>query len=190
MSSRLSPRFAAGLAALVIWALLAASALLWWLRAGSGAPVQAPVAGGAPPEGVPVDARAVARALGAPESEPAAAPVADIASRLALRGVVTHDGRGAALIAVDGKPPTPVRVGAALAGVDGGWTLRSVTPHAAVIASGDSQARLEMPPLDKRSSAGDAVAPVRAPLPPQPRIVPGGVPPVPGVQGAPQGPSG
>jgi len=169
MNWRLSPRLTAGLAAALIWALAAGSALFWVLRAGGArAPVNAQVAGGPPPGAQAPDARAVARMLGVPDAAAAQAP--DVASRLALRGIVTHDGQGAALIAVDGKPARPVRVGAALEGVDG-WTLQSVSPRAVVLAAGAQQARLEMPPLSTRSSASDAsvvTAPPR-PVPAAPR---------------------
>ncbi len=64
------------------------------------------------PEPVAPDAQALARLLGAGPVAPAAAPAA--ASRFALEGVLagTASGHGAALIAVDGKPPKPYRVGA------------------------------------------------------------------------------
>ena len=170
MKGRLSPRLTAGLLTLAIWALAAGSALFWGLRLGSGPQrPDAAVAGGPPPGGVTVDTRTVARALGATEAPAAsAAPAPDLVGRRALRGIVTHDGRGAALIAVDGKPPRPVRVGATLDGVEGGWTVRSVSPQAVVIAADGREARLEMPPLSQRSSAGDAVAPAR----PAPGAVP------------------
>ena len=46
---------------------------------------------------------------------PATAP--DAASRFQLQGVVADDlGRGAALIAIDGKPARPYRAGALLTG--------------------------------------------------------------------------
>jgi len=165
MTLRLPPRLTAGLAAALIWALAAGSALFWALRAsGAGAPVDAQVAGGPTPGAPTPDAHAVARVLGVPDAAAAQAP--DVVSRLALRGIVTHDGLGAALIAVDGKPAKPVRVGAALEGVDG-WTLQSVSPRAVVLAAGAQQARLEMPLLSTRSSASDASV-VTAPPPPAP----------------------
>ena len=170
MKGRLSPRLTAGLLTLGIWALAAGSALFWGLRLGSGPQrPDAAVAGGPPPGGVTVDTRTVARALGATEAPAAsAAPAPDVVGRLALRGIVTHDGRGAALIAVDGKPARPVRVGALVDGVDGDWRVRSVAPHAVVLAADGRELRLEMPPLAARSSAGDAVAPpVRPPVPGQ-----------------------
>lgn len=166
MNRRPPDRLVAALLTLLLWALVAASALYWYFRASGAAGLATPRAASTAGSGAEVDARQVARALGAlgpaaPAS--AAAPATPLAGRLALRGIVTHDGRGAALIAVDGKPPRPVRVGAALEGVEGGWTLRSVAPHAAVLGAGDEQLRLEMPPLAERSSAGDAVAPTRPP---------------------------
>ena len=172
MQPRLSPRLNVGLATLLVWALAAGSAAFWALRLGGGAAlVDAPVAGGPAPGGVAVDTRDVARALGVAGPAPAA-PAADVIGRLALRGVVTHGSGGAALIAVDGKPARPVRVGAAVEGVEGGWTLRAVTPRTAVVAAGGREARLEMPPLSARSSARDAVAPVRAPGAPPAAVLP------------------
>jgi general secretion pathway protein C len=158
---------AAGLVTTLVWALLAGSALFWVLRAGSQwQPVSAQVTGGSPGMLV-ADARMVARALGASGAVDAA-PAPDVVSRLALRGIVTHGSRGAALIAVDGKPARPVRVGAALEGVEGGWILQSLDPGAAVLAAGDQQARLEMPrkssPATPEASAGRrAVTPAIAP---------------------------
>ena len=169
MRARVSPRGAAALVTLALWALVAGGALFWWLRIGQvSAPLQAPTAGGAPAS-TTVDSAQVARALGATPAAPtAAAGAPDVAGRLALRGIVTHDGRGAALIAVDGKPARPVRVGALVDGVDGDWRVRSVAPHAVVLAADGRELRLEMPPLAARSSAGDAVAPpVRPPVPGQ-----------------------
>jgi len=171
MRWRPSPRLTAGLVAALVWALAAGSALFWALRAGDGWTPTDAQAASQPPDAAAVDARAVGRALGASESAAPGAPAPDVVSRLALRGIVTHGGQGAALIAVDGKPPRPVRVGAALEGVDGGWTLQSVSPRAVVLAAGGQQARLEMPPLSERSSA--ASAPVSQPAgvvrPPAPR---------------------
>ncbi|MCL1961890.1 MAG: hypothetical protein FWG56_09010 [Desulfovibrionaceae bacterium] len=168
----MSPRLATGLAAALVWALAAGSALFWALRAGGGGTlVDAPAAGGPLPGAAAPDARAVGRVLGVPGSATAAAPASDITSRLTLRGIVTQGSHGAALIAVDGKPPRPVRAGAALEGVEGGWTLQSVTPSAVVLAAGDEQARLEMPPLSARSSASDAAAPAR----PAPAMMPPGL---------------
>ncbi|MDB5946181.1 MAG: hypothetical protein JWQ33_1207, partial [Ramlibacter sp.] len=83
------------------------------------------------------------------EASPVAAP-ASLASRFNLLGVVSvrsHD--GAALIAVDGKPPRPYRVGAA---VDDALVLQSVQTRRAVLAnsvSGPAVLTLELPPVKR-----------------------------------------
>lgn len=188
MNRRSPDRLATRLLTLLLWALVAASALYWYFRASGVTPMAMPPAA-ATAGGAGIDARQVARALGAQgPAAPAsvATPPPALASRLALRGIVTHGVRGAALIGIDGKPPRPVRVGATLEGVEGGWTLRSVAPHAVVLGAGDEQLRLEMPPLSERSSASDAVAPARPPAtaipPPRPAATP--APPKPGRIGA------
>src|SRR6218665_832777 len=70
------------------------------------------------PDAVAPDAQALARLRGAlPSSAPgAAAPVAAPPGRFALIGVLSgrRSGGGAALIAVDGKPARPFRIGAAV----------------------------------------------------------------------------
>ena len=190
MTWRPSDRLAAGVLTLLLWFLVAASALYWYFRVSSGGPPpNAPPASRAAGADAP-DARQVLRALGGQQAAAvatAAAPAPALAGRLVLRGIVTHGGRGAALIGIDGRPPRPVRVGATLEGIEGGWTVRSVTPRVVVLGAGDEQLRLEMPALSARSSAGDAVAPpVRPPaapmtgspaIPPRPpSVLPGGVP--------------
>jgi general secretion pathway protein C len=167
-----SSRWAVGGLTLAVWALAAGSALFWYLQAGStGVPTQVAAVGSGPGT-VQVDTRAVARTLGVPDASAThqqAAP--DITGRLALRGVVTQQGRGAALISVDGKPPVrPLRVGAAVDGVDG-WSVRSVSQRTVVIVAEGREARLEMPAMELRSTARDAVAPPPPP-PLQPQAVP------------------
>ena len=61
------------------------------------------------------------------------APTASLSSRFSLQGVVAvADGGGAALIAVDGKPPKPYRVGAP---IDESLVLKSVEPRRATLAA-------------------------------------------------------
>jgi general secretion pathway protein C len=91
------------------------------------------------------DPAAIAALLGAVPNSGAAAPVASLSSRFALIGVVadaTHS--GAALIAVDGKPPKPFRVGA---NIDENLVLQSVDSRRAVLGSGGAPVlTLELPP--------------------------------------------
>jgi general secretion pathway protein C len=121
--------FVAGMT-FILWALLAASAVYWGMKlaARPAGPAIAPLATRTP---APADPVAVARLLGA--SPAAAAPVASLASRFALVGVVaSRSHRGAALIAVDGKPAKPFRVGAA---VDPGLVLQAVEGRRATLAA-------------------------------------------------------
>lgn len=117
---RAAPSLAAGL----LWLGAGLGAGYWVLLAWGRTPVT-PVA--AAPMALPVvDTAAVARALGLLPlvvPDPTPAPVA-VASRYALLGVVSTGARqGAALIALDGQPARPYRVGAML---DGGLVLQAV----------------------------------------------------------------
>ena len=127
----------------IVWALVAATAVYWGMKliARPGGPAIAPLAVRAP---APADPAAMARLLGA--SPAAAAPAASLASRFALVGVVANRShQGAALIAVDGKPAKPFRVGVA---VDQGLVLQSVESRRAVLAAtndGPPVLTLELP---------------------------------------------
>ncbi len=93
----------------------------------------------------PVDTAAVARLLGA--SATAASPSAPSeASRFALLGIVANRlGGGAALIAVDGKPARPFRVGT---WVEDGLVLQSLEGRRALLGAergGPSTLTLELP---------------------------------------------
>jgi len=130
MVSNSQNRWVVAAATFALWALVAASAVYWGLKlaARPGATAAAPPAVRAP---VPVDPMAVARLLGATQA--AAAPTPSLASRFSLVGVVaSRSHQGAALITVDGKPPKPFRVGAA---VDPGLVLKSVEPRRAILAA-------------------------------------------------------
>lgn len=134
-----------------MWLLAAASAVYWGLKlpAPAGGSMPAPVV--AAPS-APVDPAAVARLLGAMPAAAGAsqAPAAPPASsRFALVGVAAgRSSGGAALIAIDGKPARPFRVGAT---VEEGLVLQSVVPRKATLgpAGGPAAFTLEMP-LPKR----------------------------------------
>lgn len=150
MATSVQSRWAVRLATLVLWTLGAASCVYWGLRiaprapaAGVAAPARAPV---------PADPAAIARLLGASpvSAAPEAAPMASLASRFNLLGVVAKPSRsGAALIAVDGKPARPFRVGSV---VDGALVLQSVQGRRAVLAAsagGPAVLTLELPPVKR-----------------------------------------
>ncbi len=136
---------------LVVWSLAAASIAWWGLRL-TGASHAALVA----PSPVlsadaVVDAGAVARLLGAVTVTAAdVTPAPGAASRFSLLGIVAGAAnQGAALIAIDGKPGRPYRVGSK---VEDGLFLQSVEPRRARLApsaTGPASMLLEMPPLTK-----------------------------------------
>ena len=133
-----------------LWALVAAGAVYWGLKlTGRAAAGTAPVAGRTP---APADPAAVARLLGS-SPQATAAPVASVASRFALVGIVASRGDNAtALIVVDGKPAKPYRVGVA---VDEGLVVQAVQARRVILVdSADSKTAvtLELP----RPSAGAA----------------------------------
>jgi general secretion pathway protein C len=92
-----------------------------------------------------VDSLAVARVLGAQPVASAApnAPAAPTGTQYQLQGVVAASAAGgAALIAVNGQPPRPYRVGASL---EGGLVLQAVSRRSARLgASMNGPATVEL----------------------------------------------
>jgi general secretion pathway protein C len=148
MVTTFTSRWAVAGSTFALWALAAAAAVYWGLKlSGAGSVATAPPAVRVPPA---VNQAAVARLLGSSPSVAAATPATSAASRFALVGVVASRAHaGAALIAVDGKPPKPFRVGSM---VDEGLLLQSVDPRRAVLAPSMEAAptvTLELPLLHK-----------------------------------------
>lgn len=131
---------------LLVWALAAGSMAYWGLRLFAGRGVAANLPTATAPTAI--DSLTVARVLGA--RAPATVPQASLASRFALLGVVAGSpGGGAALIAVDGKPARPFRVGSP---VEEGLILQSAAARQATLAAtqnGPALVTLDMPPLNK-----------------------------------------
>lgn len=130
-------------------ALASASAAYWALKWSATVPA-APSAALMVASASPPDPQVIARLLGGGRSSSAAAPGAvpdSAASRFKLTGVVANRAKGGyALIAIDGKPAQPYRVGAR---IDDRWVLHSVAPRsAALAASADAPVTLtlELPP--------------------------------------------
>ncbi|MDO9438361.1 type II secretion system protein N [Hydrogenophaga sp.] len=114
-----APTVAAG----VLWLAAGLSAGYWLLLVWGQSPVTA-VSGVAPLQ-VTAEAAAVARTLGALPTTAVAATAPAAPPRYNLLGVVAVGALdGAALIAVDGQPAQPYRVGAPL---NGGLVLQAVT---------------------------------------------------------------
>ena len=130
----------------LLWAAAAASAVAWGLKLGT--PTSSGLVGAAatrPP--VQADPAQVAALLGQTQGNaPTAAAAAPVSSRYSLVGVVAdRSQQGAALIAVDGRPARPFRVGHV---VDDGLVLQSVQPRRAVLgasANGPAVVTLDLP---------------------------------------------
>ncbi|MFM9880780.1 MAG: type II secretion system protein N [Burkholderiaceae bacterium] len=150
MLINLHHQWAVRLATLLLWAAPAASAVYWALQWAATPP--APAAAALPPGlGAASDPQSLARLLGAVAAAPlAAAPSVSLASRFALVGVLAgRSGGGAALIAVDGKPPKPYRIGAA---VEEGLVVQSLSRGQVVLGAGGgapAALTLDMPTLKK-----------------------------------------
>lgn len=142
-------RMPSKVSAFVIWALIAASIMYWGLQLLASSPK-------APLNAVPASESSalrgdLARLFGAASVAVAAAPAAVAApSRFKLIGVAAPKGKepqagGVALIAVDGKPARPYRVGAK---VDGELTLRALDWRTASLGAADGTGGmvLEVPP--------------------------------------------
>lgn len=137
------------LVTLLLAALAAASVGYWvlkWPVPDATQRVAAPE-----PTAPAVDAAKVARLLGAgPGTSTTAAPSASLlmAAKYKLLGVMAHGSRsGSALIAVDGKPAKPFRVGEAVAD---GLLLQSVKARSVTLGpdkTGAGSVTLELPTL-------------------------------------------
>jgi general secretion pathway protein C len=161
-------RWPSATATTVLWALAAASIVFWTLRLASPSDAVAPPAVSSN-AAVTVDPAAVAKMLGVAPDQPAVAATPDAASRFQLLGVVADAGRhGAALIAVDGKPPRPFRVGAT---VTEGFVLQSVSTRAASLGASADAAPAFTLQLPVRPLAVNA-PPAPAPGAPPPVVAP------------------
>ena len=132
------------LAAFVVALLLAASVVFWlmrWPTSNAGPALPLAVARDVLPA---ADVSALARLLG--EAAPLAAAAPEAASRFRLTGIVALGaGKGVALVATDGKPAKPYRVGSQL---EEGWVLQSVEARSVALgadATGPARLQLELP---------------------------------------------
>jgi general secretion pathway protein C len=132
----------------LLWGLAAASVVYWGFKL-AARPAPAQVAAVATRPAAAPDVAAVGRLLGATRAAAPAEPAVTLASRFVLAGVAAHpSGAGIAVIAVDGKPPRPYRVGATL---DEGLVLQSVEGRRAMLGpqGGPATLTLELPPPRK-----------------------------------------
>jgi general secretion pathway protein C len=153
-------RWPAATATTLLWALAAASVVFWGLRLAAPPDALTPPVPSTP--AAPLDPAAIARLLGAQAPRETVVVAPELASRFVLLGVVADTaGKGAALIAVDGKPPRPYRVGTTLAD---GYVLRSLDARAATVGastSGPAALTLQLParPFAPNPPRGSVTAP-------------------------------
>ena len=153
-----SARWPAALTTFLIWVLAVAGIAFWALRLAAPADATPPPAVVAAPTAA-VDPAAVGKLLGAVSTESQVALAPEAASRFSLVGVVADVmQRGAALIAVDGRPARPFRVGSA---VGEGYVLQSVSTRSASLGAGVDAPTVVILQLPVRPMA----IPVQQPLP-------------------------
>ncbi len=156
------------LATLLLWLLAAASGVFWALKLVQGAAVPANAAVVSTATANVIDSTALAKGLGGGLVAPSAAPSGPSgisAARFVLTGIVTGNAasENLALIAVDGKPARPYRIGAALTE---GVVLKSLDKRqVALAASIDVPASVSLE-LPKQTSA---IAGTAIPAPPRPQ---------------------
>jgi general secretion pathway protein C len=183
-------RWHAPLATTGLWALAAGAAVFWALRLASPADAVA-AAATMPRPSVSADTDAVARLLGVLPASSAAPAAPEAASRFALSGVVADPSKqGAALIAIDGKPPRPFRVGAK---VGDNYVLQSVGLRSATLGAqvdGPAAFTLQLPvraPINVSAPGVPSGLPTVASPPPVPMTAPP-PPTMPAVMAPPQQP--
>ena len=112
-------------AAALLWAVAAASIVLWWLHMPRAAAVPDAQVTLEQPSGPAQNRAGVERALGHTR---AVATAPEMQNRFVLLGVIAaSSGRGSALIAIDGQPPQAYIQGQS---IEPGWTLKTVSPDA------------------------------------------------------------
>ena len=138
----------ARLSTFVLAALAAASVVYWGLRWSE--PISTPRANGDGFSQRLIDTNRVAQLLGASATPANAAPAVNAAGQYKLLGVIAGAkgrGFGSALIAIEGEPAKPYKVGDRLSD---DLLLQSVTARGATLAPGmqePASVELELPPL-------------------------------------------
>ena len=161
---------------LLVWLLVGLCAAYWAFKFVTTKPVEVTAALAAPT--VPVDSKAVGKLLGATDSVAIKSTNTQASTKLALFGLANSaDGQGYALIALDGKPAKPYRVGSLVAD---DLLLKSISKTGVMLAASLNAldgVMLELPerkpammvPIQPRPAinvVNTAVAPPKAPFVP------------------------
>lgn len=131
MKTSLSTSWSLRLITLGVWLLVMLCGVYWAMKFVKVKPVSAAFAAAAP--AVALDTQAIARLLGASNSVADKSIMTPASSNYVLFGLAMEKaGGGVALIATDGKPAKPYRVGSLVAGE---WVLKSVSRTEAILAT-------------------------------------------------------
>ena len=150
--SRYMSKVAPSLITFVVWAAVATSVIGWGLKirhATAPSQLAMPVSA----VGAEVTPATLARSLGGggQSAQPANPVSGGDRGRFGLVGVVASgESSGVALIAIDGKPARPYRVGAEVAD---GWVVEKLGSRSAVLGPREGQGgklEIAMPPLEAR----------------------------------------
>ncbi len=116
---------------LVVWLLVVLCGVYWAMKFVTGKPVNAAFAATTP--AVVLDTQAIAKLLGAHDSAAEQPVTSATSSNYALFGLAMEkSGRGFALIATDGQPAKPYRVGS---NVSEEWVLKSISRTDVILAA-------------------------------------------------------
>lgn len=164
MKTRLAPSWSLRLITLAVWLVAVLCGAYWALKFVTVKPISANAAALTP--AIVVDSSAVAKLLGAIDNVAGKATITPASSNYALFGLaMTSGGHGVALIATDGKPAKPYRVGSKVAD---DLVLKSVSRTEAILATSLSAAdgmKLELPVRQPASTSVSALAPGRTAFP-------------------------
>ena len=131
MKTRLASIWSLRLITLAVWLLVVLCSVYWAMKFVTVKPVNASFAAATP--AVVLDSQAIAKLLGAPNSGAEQAVITPASSNYALFGLAMEkSGRGVALIATDGKPAKPYRVGSKVADE---WVLKSISRTDVILAA-------------------------------------------------------
>jgi general secretion pathway protein C len=171
MKTRLAPSWSLRLITLAVWLVAALCVAYWAFKFVSVKPVNANMAASTP--AIVVDSAAVAKLLGAIDNVAEKQTIVPASSNYALFGLAMEkSGMGVALIATDGKPAKPYRVGSKVAD---GWVLKSISRTDVILAASMDAVDGMKLDLPIRQPATSMVAPAsvrnQMPAPPmQPQI--------------------
>ena len=164
MKTRLAPSWSLRLITLAVWLVAVLCGAYWAFKFVAVKPINANLAASTP--AIVVDSAAIAKLLGAIDTVAEKSTITPASSNYALFGLAMEkSGRGVALIATDGKPAKPYRVGSK---VNDEWVLKSISRTDAILAVAMDAAdgmKLDLPVRQPATTSMVAPAGARNPMP-------------------------